>query len=349
MKKFFATGLAAALIAGMVSFAQAKPVSEMDVDITGLAQISAEWGELDANLQADQDDDIDTARLRLNVGAMPAENVSFNGELEITDNQQGGDNRIVEAYVDLTYLDWMTARIGQFALPNSYELNTPEYELETIDYSLGFAAHNANGSNYFSGRDRGIMLFGDPIPEFGWNVLVINGSGATEGANDDTDDQMMYGLQLDWNPVIDMDGHNLSFKLWGIMQQDGISDTTGTATPDIDIFGLGLNYTYAGFHLFGEYNMADMDTAAAKNEADEWYLNASYKIPETDLQLVLRYDALETETNNATTLDQDEITVGMNWDFEKNARLQMMYTINDYNTVGVDEPNQFDMLLSVRF
>lgn len=360
MKKLIATGLAAALIAGISTISQATPVGEMDIDISGIGQMTYSWSQ-----QNTVNDELDLTRLRLNVNAQPAENVSFISQFELTNNISNGtaagpnlqnagaagnniptdpnnaaladgtsDSRIIDMYIDLTYLEWMTARIGQFANPVSYELNTKEYELETINYSMGVGI--------FGVRDRGIMVFGQPIPEFGWNLWGLNGNGAITGANNDTDDQATYGLQFDWNPL-----ENLNFKLSGQFQEET------AATADMDAFGIGFNYSYAGFHLFGEYNDADveMGTGATAYEADitEWFINASYVIPETTLQLVLRYDKMDLDSRTGAAaavndVDTNITTAGFNWDFEKNARLQVMREFVD----GSDNDN-FDVMLGIRF
>jgi len=358
MKKLIVTGLAAAFALGMSSLAMAKPVSDMDLDISGLAQINASWSE-----RQNIDDEIDLARLRLNFSAKPADHVSVYAELEATDNRSGSDgawgdlmarcaatgctssdgiadSSIADLYVDLTYIPEVSARIGQFALPISYELNTDEYDLETINYTLGVGD--------FGVRDRGIMLFGKPIPEFAWAVFGMNGAGAITGANNDVDDQSSYGLKLDWNPL-----ENLNFKIWGNFQEEtgtsgGLVSATGSSS-DVDAFGLGANYTYQGFRLMAEYNNKDTERNNAENDVTEWFLHASYIIPETDLQVVARYDKYDTDDGVAATADTDVhvTTVGLNWNFEKNARVQLMHEFVGGD--GVNEMDGTDLMLSVRF
>ena len=346
MKKFFAAGLAAALIAGVTAFTQATPVSDMDIDVSGLAQFNYNWSERNGD-----DDQLDTARMRLNIEAMPDENIGLYTAIELTNNQMAVNNtvqsRIVDLYVDLTYLYWTTVRVGQFPLPISYELNTPEYELETIRYSMSLynpATELAlvdttptTSTAAFGERDRGIMFMGDPFPEFGWAAWAVNGdAGATiEGANVDADDQTAFGLQLNWRPL-----KNLSFKGWGMAQSES------SVTLQSRAFGLGFNYTYRGFHLFGEYNDARLDNAGGvgvDNDVDQFMINASYKIPDTDLQIVARYDNYDANQAAAST-DVNCTTAGINWDFEKNARLQLMREFWEGSNT-----DRTDLMLSVKF
>lgn len=345
MKKILMAGLAALSIAGFSTAAQAVPVSEMDLDISGLAQFNYSWSE-----QNGRDDQLDTQRLRLMFSAMPAEEISVYAALEGTDNMSGSagaaggrnavndgaaDSRVVDLYADLSYLDWMTLRVGQFALPNSYELNTPEFDLETINYTQGVGA--------FGVRDRGFMAMGEPVPQFAWAAWITNGQGtnsqAITGASNDTDDKSAFGVQFDYSPV-----ESLGLKLWGLMEEDSLT------TDDIDAFGIGADWVYMGFHLFGEYNIASVsnDTAGVTTTDDDHtnaYIHASYLIPQTDLQIVARYDWYEMEDNLANTEQDREITtMGFNWNFEKNARLQTMYEF-----VDGDDNNNLDMQLSISF
>ncbi len=352
MKKILMAGLAAFSIAAFSTAAQAVPVSEMDLDISGLAQFNYSWSE-----QNGRNDQLDTQRLRLIFSAQPAENVSVYAQLEGTDNTSNGangaagsrnaisdgvaDSRVVDLYADISYLDWMTLRVGQFALPNSYELNTPEFDLETINYTQGIGT--------FGVRDRGFMAMGEPTTQFGWAAWITNGSSsnaagqsmtAITGASNDNDDKSQYGVQFDYSPT-----ESLGLKIWGMTEDETLT------SPDVDAYGFVLDWVYSGFHLFGEYNLASVtmqNTAGVTTSDDDLsqaYIHLSYLIPQTDLQAVVRYDWAQDEDNVTNTEGDNEITtVGINWNFEKNARLQTMYEF-----VDGDDNNNLDMQLSISF
>lgn len=329
MKKILTVGLMAVAIAGFTTITKAAPVKDMDLDISGLAQLSYQASDGTFN------NGFDLAHLRLNFAAKPAEKVSVYAAIEGTKNSDG-DSRVVDLYTDLTYLPWVTARIGQFATPNSYELNTNEFELETIDYTQ--AAGN------FGMRDRGVVFFGTPIPEIGWSAWALNGNGAVTGAFSNDDDGSLFGAQLDWKAL-----ENLSFKLWGMMSPKSV------VNDKFDGLGLGVNYKYAGFHLQAEYNAGtDTNTATTlKLDTTEYNVTGSYMIPETTLQLVGRYDVLKSESIVAGAVadnpDSKQGTIGLNWNFEKNARVQVMRKISSSSNSGLPKTNETDVLLSVKF
>lgn len=361
MKKSLFTFLVTIMIAGLVNIASAVPIEDLKVDISGLGQ----WGYHMSQITGDNDE-FDTNRLRIKIGAQPAENVKFYAALEGTNNtsaaamgsqvpananivDNAADSRLVDMYVTLTYLEWVTVLIGQMPTPISYELNTDEYDLETINYSM--LAGLAN-------RDRGIGLIIPLHPELTFLTWVLNGSGAITGATNNPDDRYAYGAMLEYQPYSEF-----KVKLFGHFNEtdvdvdaDGIEDNL-----DADSWGGGLDYKWYGFRLMGEYvhaklkaaNAAGVSLGSAKTE--EFYVHGSYEIPKTDLQLVVRYDRYDPDTTTGSTSDQTRITtVGMNWDFEQDCRLQLMHQFmkREYIAAGPGSDrnaDQTDLQLAVRF
>jgi hypothetical protein len=331
MKKILTAGLMALAIAGVTSVTKAAPVKDMDLDVSGLGQIVYGWSQ-----QTGSNDGMDIGRLRINLAAKPAEHVSAYASIEGTNMtalggalDQPGDSRVVDMYVDLTYLPQVTARIGQFATPNSYELNTNLYELETIRYSQGVGT--------FSMRDRGIALIAKPIPEIGVTVWGLNGNGAVSGAFANNNDSALYGAQVDWNAMKD-----LSFKGWGLMAND--SGNIPGADQKQAALGLGGDFKWEGLHLSGEYNTGNAKLAGVKTEATELLGTAAYTIPQTAFQAVARYDRLDNKVAGVKAGRSTVGTLGVNWNFEKNARVQLAREFRK----GKSNDNT-DLMLSVKF
>lgn len=324
--------------------------AEIKADVEGLAQFIYSWDEQDG------DDQLDISRVLVNFTGRPAEKVYVFVSLEQTNHTSrnvpgapnaagarnalmdgNSDNRIVDAYADLSYWEKVTLRVGQFPLPISYELNTAPYDQETIMYSQGVGT--------FSYRDRGIIVFADPTPEFGWSGWIVNGAGAISGATSSRDDRSDFGVQLDYYPT-----SSFSMKAWGMWGEDASEPPFDTAAFDqkYDAFGLGLDYAIHNFHFFAEYNDMDREQGGIKLfDYQEWYLHASHKIPGTDVQVVLRYDEYDKDSWDSDPdkeIDQNITTLGLNWDFEKNSRLQIMRDFVD----GSDN-DKLDIQLSVRF
>jgi len=358
MKKVLMTAVAAALIAGTFSVAQAKKVEDMNVDITGLAQL----GYMAAQSAAVPNNDSFTVnRLRIKLAAQPADKVKFNGALEVGKGGFGAngtglfptpDSRIVDAFVTLSYLDWATIKIGQMPSPVSYELGADEYGLETINYSQ-LVGNMVN-------RDRGAAIIIPVTDVVGLSAWILNGEGAIDGATAAIDDSPAYGAMINVKPVKD-----LSFKAWGnfnSFKNDGaalnaLPGLGGTFTAGrksqlkADAYGIGGDYKIAGFHFMGEYAA---DTLKAKDTVGsigslkqrEYVIHVSYEIPQTNLQLVARYD--KWDPNKTVKGDESKITtLGFNWNFEKDARLQVMEELKS-ETPSVKN-NTTMVQLSVRF
>ncbi|MFH1539526.1 MAG: porin [bacterium] len=364
MKKSLITFLATIMIAGLVNIASAVPIEDLKVDISGLGQ----WGYHVSQITGD-DDEFDTNRLRIKISAQPAENVKFYAALEGTNNTSAmaagnnvpanclicdgaADSRLVDMNVTLTYLEWVTVIIGQLPSPVSYELNTDEYDLETINYSQIVGIAN---------RDRGIGLIIPLHPELSLITWVLNGSGAISGATNNPDDRYAYGAMLEYQPY-----QEFKVKLFGHFTDtdtDVVIASNAANAVDVDAWGGGLDYKWYGFRVMGEYvharlkmsNAAGAQTGTAKTE--EWYAHGSYEIPKTDLQIVARYDRYDPDTTSGAAGANDETqitTIGMNWDFEQDCRLQLMHQFmkREYIPAGPGSDrnaDQTDVQLSVRF
>jgi predicted porin len=247
-------------------------------------------------------------------------------------------------YLVFKHLDWATIVAGQLATPVSYELQTDVADLETINYSQFVGIAN---------RDRGV---GINIPFKNVNARlaawVLNGTGGINGAIDDIDDRSNFGAMFEMTPV-----EPLSFKVFANL--GNLSDNTGLlpgsvgtnlTEMDVDAYGAGVNYKSGPVHLFGEYVQAkikitDEVTSArlSSSKTREWYVHGSYAIPDTDLQLVARYD--KYDPNTAVTNDDMKVTTaGLNWNFDKNARVQIMREFNK----GADN-DDLDIQLTVKF
>ena len=360
MRKTLTALMMGALIAGSATAANAAAgMDDMGVKIDSVvAQLGYKWDE-----RPNTDDNFNLNRLRIKITAQPADNIHFTTNLEAADSaaaggafgdntpagalmtDMGSDSRVVDMYVALTYLDWMTILAGQMPTPVSYELNTDVYAMEPINFSQFVGIAN---------RDRGVGV-SIPIPNANTDFMawILNGTGGINGASDDIDDRNNYGAMLNFKPM-----EQLGFKVWGNFAN--MSDDSGLFPGSTagqlaewkgDGFGGGVDYKLDNFHLFGEYaqvktRVTNEVTSARllSQKTREWYAHGSYKIPETDVQLVLRYDKYDPNTS-ASNDDTKVTTAGINWDFEKDARVQIMREFNS----GATTQDELDIQLSLRF
>jgi len=310
---------------------------------------------------AGRDNGFDINRLRIKLAAQPAEKVAFKGSIEAANQGFGAlqtglfptpEGRVVDAFVTLSYLDWATIMVGQMPSPVSYELNTDEYALETINYSQLVGG--------FVNRDRGIGVAIPVTDAVDLTFWGLNGEGAIDGASDAIDDSAAYGAMINVKPVKD-----LGIKAFANMADYTASGAELNALPGLagtftaankselsaDVFGLGADYKIYGWHFSGEYiqnkiKAKDTTGQLGTMKMKDYYVHASYKIPETGLQLVARYDRYDPDTTTAS--DEKKITtVGLNWDFEKDARVQIMQELKSESPSVKD--NVTAVQLSVRF
>lgn len=95
-------------------------------------------------------------------------------------------------YLDINW--WKQARIRMGQFKPFFGLERAESTNFTDFAELSLAT--ANGPVFTSTYDRGVMVFGDPVPGLNYNVYVVNGSAQN---NDDTNDRKDVGGRIDAN------------------------------------------------------------------------------------------------------------------------------------------------------
>ena len=115
-------------------------------------------------------------------------------EGEYANDNTGAKGTAALTYGYLDYTRWQGAkiRVGQFkpwfGLERTYSTNFTDFT------ELSLASNN--GANFNSTYDRGVMLFGDPLPWLNYNAYVINGTGQN---NDDVNNVKDLGGRIDAN------------------------------------------------------------------------------------------------------------------------------------------------------
>ncbi len=321
MKKALFAAAMTAMIAGAGVMSQAVPLAQAKIDISGLAQTYYSYGE-----GAGQNDQLEINRARLKLVAAASDNIAITSQYEFS--QITANTHLLDLYADFKFDNTaLTVKAGQFALPFAYEAVICPY-----DYALASTNYFTNA---FATRDRGVMVaypFSNMVEGKAW---VSNGVAANlDGVQATTDDRNDFGAMIEVKPV---DG--LSFKAFG----NYINRMPAASTTETDgiFYGAGFKYDYSGFSFASEYGVEDLDNkntvTGVKTSADTdvWYAQAAYKIPETNLQAVARFDG---DNGN------DNTTLGINWDFDKSARFQFQHNFaeNDDQDISVAQ-------LSVRF
>ena len=115
-------------------------------------------------------------------------------EGEYANDNTGAKGTAALTYGYLDYTHWAAAkvRVGQFK--PFFGLERPQSTNFTDFTELSLATNN--GAIFTSTYDRGVMVFGDPLPWLNYNAYVVNGSGQNNDAVRDSKD---VGGRLDAN------------------------------------------------------------------------------------------------------------------------------------------------------
>ena len=106
---------------------------------------------------------------------------------------------------------------------------------------------------------------------------------------------------------------------------------SGDPARDYDVLGADFSWKLRGVDLRGEYvrsKVGDATGSIAESGAKwrSWYSQASYRIPSTRLEGVVRYTDFDSPHGSE---DQRQWALGMNYLFASNVMAKLAYEIND--------------------
>lgn len=203
-----------------------------------------------------------------------------------------GTTALTYGYVD--YSKWKGARIraGQFKPFFGLERPTSSNFVDFTELSLA----TNNGSIFTSTYDRGVMLFGDPLPWLNYNVYAVNGTGQN---NDDQNDGKDIGGRINGNLASLMGIKNAVIHAGasisnGDIGRDNLGQTTeGVGTQffrvtglnqngDRDRWGLETALAYGPIKLQAEYIDANFEGAQGTTQFDNdikaWYADLNWLV-----------------------------------------------------------------------
>ena len=232
-------------------------------------------------------------------------------------------------------------------------------------------------------RDVGIQVF-DTIVKDDWEhsyaVMIGNGNGLNFGDNDDSLDTYLY-----WSSEKVFGGkgprrQGVKFFVWdqsGERLLDNTNDTVQNPTEfDRDRTGFGVKYLKDQYRFTAEYMMGDgmifvgpdkptfyINDAGgpvaqnvgngAEGEADGWYIEGGWYIPDTKWEIDVRYDVYNRltddddfsagpNTGKSFEMEFKTLTLGAQYHVNKKTRVNFEYAQRDADAVdwGSDEgPN----------
>lgn len=208
---------------------------------------------------------------------------------------------------------------------NGPELNSTfedgEFELEGIE-AEGFGK-NSNGKNVYGGRF-GFM----PLPGLEIGISAATGKAtvtAIELAHHGAEEPDEHGAEEpDEHDGVEPDEHDLD-------DPEFLVDFSAEPARDYDVYGFDFAWGLNNFRLRGEYVKTKVGadevgiTASPGASWETWYTQASYQIPQTHWETVLRYTDFDTPHSSQ---DQKQWAAGLNYLFSSNVIGKFTYEFN---------------------
>jgi phosphate-selective porin OprO/OprP len=228
--------------------------------------------------------------------------VRVEGEYANTNDGSKGTTTLTYGYLDFTRWSGAKVRAGQFK---------PFFGLERVqstnftDFSELSLATN-NGSIFNSTYDRGLMVYGDPLPWLNYNAYVVNGTGQN---NDDVKDSKDIGIRLNANFAKFTENKNLVLHAGTSVSKGSIDFSSSTksikqvtegngveffnvgsiinttSTTDRSRFGVESAVAYGPVKLQAEYIKANLEGRqgaglgnAFDNDIKTWYADINWLV-----------------------------------------------------------------------
>ena len=220
-------------------------------------------------------------------------------EGEYANDNTGAKGTAALTYGYLDYTHWAAAkvRIGQFK--PFFGLERPQSTNFTDFTELSLATNN--GAIFTSTYDRGVMVFGDPLPWLNYNAYVVNGSGQNNDAVRDSKD---VGGRIDANFASFTDNKDLVLHLGASASSGSIGYSTAAGNSiaqstegngvqffnvanilpvhtDRTRWGLETALAYGPVKFQGEYidsNFEGKRTVNFDNNIKAWYADLTWLV-----------------------------------------------------------------------
>jgi hypothetical protein len=286
-----------------------------DLEMSGLLQ--AQY--VDAK---DKDSDFTVRAARVKARAKITDKIT--GQLQFDVSREPD---LLDLMIDYSHAKYLTLRFGQFTLPFGFETQASRFDLEAIERSLVISSIWNNGVSSPYIRDAGVMLMGN-YKIFEYKVAAVNGVGYNYVASQAEPPPETYFLPRwgrDNNNTKDIVGRigmgvpmfaGLGFSFYEGKWEDA-QDRSAIAFDLYLDAKVVLQYEY----VRGEGLMGDYDWCDAKYSG--YYLVLGYKVTPL-IEPVFKMDRFDPDKDE----DSDRRTAdyyGVNLNFERRARLQVLY------------------------
>ena len=204
---------------------------------------------------------------------------------------------------------------------------------------FGLGGHRANYAVYIANG---------PAVELGPGGTELE-AVETPGLNADEDGKKVVGGRFG----LLMPGPRLEFGLsaaTGEVGELGPGGYTGI-TRDYQVQGFDFTWRPGSFTVLGEYIRQEVGANAASTAPEEgvwdaWYLQASYRFPATDWEVVARYGEYDTP---GTEADREQLALGVNYVFASNFIAKVNFESNDNPNPGEEAGDRWFLQLAYGF
>jgi hypothetical protein len=248
----------------------------------------------------------------------------------------GGDTPgayLMDAFVTWHKFDWAKVSIGSYKQPFGLEVyETACSKLVTIDRAI------VSDQLVVPQRDYGIMVLGgNPNDGFSYAVALMNGSGLLvkdENSKKDIVGRATYTL-FDWMRI------GGSFRYGYPVPNDDDSDRT--------TWGAEVRFDFNNLHIQGEYiedegaynRAADAGCGSEPLELGERRAGAYGMVwydTKWNLQPVFKYEYFDQDLDvkDIPNAYSERMTLGLNYFFSKNVRVQLNYQANIETVINKD-------------
>ncbi len=316
---------------------------------------------------------------RIALDGRVAKDFYWKTQIQINGNTStlGSSPRLVDLFVEWQKHKWLYARIGEFQVPFTFESPIHPVDVGFMDNGqavlklTGYA--DRSGQHSSNGRDIGIMLQGDILPNaHGRNLVhyavsVVNG----QGINTKDVDQKKNIVGSLW--VMPIDGMRIGVSGWeGSYARKGnwTDETTGEAQTGVRSlpqhrYAISADYVKDGWTFRSEYihstgkafaktmqnsndaSASDCSLSSAGDEADGFYVLGIAPVVKNKVNVKARYDLYR----NDATWDSSKAfyEIGGDYYFAKNLKFSMEYALVNDRTLSKHNYNMLNAELSIKF
>lgn len=267
----------------------------------------------------------DIRRARLDAKGNFSPYFGYRLQTDFAGTSTGAFAKLLDAYAEVKLADYFNLTIGQQKVALSYENQVSDNKSESIDRSQVVEALVARGKDVIgnhNGRDIGIQVNGNLFKTNDrflaeYYVGLYNGAGINTATDNNKNKDVAARLVLHPIPGLDLGGSYYD----GVGNYLVNSTDTKTQNRGRTRWGAELGYEWNGLSLHSEY-LEGKDNDISRSG---YYVQAAYYILPQKLQAIAKYDNYDPnkdKSGDVSTL----YTLGVNYLFSPNAKLQVAYT-----------------------